>query len=389
MSAHPALLLYCQHSVGLGHLARSLALAEGLAERFEVTLLSGGPLPDGVEAPAGVQLVQLPPLGMTGGKLISRDGARTVDDAFALRRETLLATLRRTRPAAVVVEMFPFGRKKFAAELLPLLEAARAMGPERPFVACSLRDILVGRGDEQADYDDRAARWANEHFDAVLLHADPRLARLEESFRPRVALRVPVHYTGYVVPGGDVVPAAHREGIVVSAGGGIVGGALMRAALDAHRILWPWRRIPTRLIAGPFLPADEWDALVAAADGVEGVEVVRSVPNLRAALAGAAASVSQCGYNTAFDLVRARVPALVVPYAEPGEDEQARRARRLEDLGALRTLDARRLDGPALAAALVELLRFEPRPIGLRLDGARETADLLAGLVAERRELVA
>src|SRR3954470_21995436 len=112
MSAgRPALLLYCQHSVGLGHLARSLALAEGLAERFEVTLLSGGPLPENVQAPAGVELVQLSPLGMTAGKLISRDGARTVDDAFALRREMLLATLRRTRPAAVVIEMFPFGRK--------------------------------------------------------------------------------------------------------------------------------------------------------------------------------------------------------------------------------------------------------------------------------------
>jgi predicted glycosyltransferase len=263
------------------------------------------------------------------------------------------------------------------------------LGDARPLVACSLRDILVGRGDEQADYDDRAARQANEHFDAVLLHADPRLARLEESFRPRVPLRVPVHYTGYVVPGGEVTPAARREGIVVSAGGGIVGGPLMRAALDAHRILWPQRRVPTRLIAGPFLPADEWDALRAAAAGVDGVEVIRSVPNLRAELAGAAASVSQCGYNTAFDLLRARVPALVVPYAEPGEDEQTRRALRLEDLGALRTLEAQHLDGPALAAALDDLLDFEPRATDLRLDGARETAALLAGLIAGRQELVA
>src|SRR5207244_1686859 len=38
----PALLLYCQHSVGLGHLTRSLALAGALATRFEVTVLSGG-----------------------------------------------------------------------------------------------------------------------------------------------------------------------------------------------------------------------------------------------------------------------------------------------------------------------------------------------------------
>jgi predicted glycosyltransferase len=163
----------------------------------------------------------------------------------------------------------------------------------------------------------------------------------------------------------------------------------MRAALEAHRILWPQRRVPTRLIAGPFLPEAEWDALRADAERTEGVEAIRSVPNLRAELAGAAASVSQCGYNTAFDLLRAQVPALVVPYAEPGEDEQTRRARRLEDLGALRTLAPERLDGPALAAALGGLVDFRPAPTGLRLDGARETAGLLAGLVAQRTELVA
>jgi predicted glycosyltransferase len=388
VSPRPALLLYCQHSVGLGHLARSLALAEGLAERFDVTLLSGGTMPDGVTAPAGVELVALPPLAMTAGKLVSRVAGHTVEDAFALRRETLLAALRSTRPAAVVIEMFPFGRKKFAAELVPLLQAADAMGA-RPLVACSLRDILVSRGDEQADYDDRASRTANQHFDAVLLHADPHLVLLEESFRPRVPLRVPVHYTGYVVPGADFAPAEHREGIIVSAGGGVVGGELMRAALDAHRLLWPQHRVPMRLIAGPFLPEAEWEALRADAERTEGAEAIRSVPNLRAELAGAAASVSQCGYNTAFDLLRSRVPALVVPYAEPGEDEQTRRARRLEDLGALRTLAPERLAGPALAAALGELFDFRPRATGLRLDGARETAELLAHLVTQRTEMVA
>jgi len=386
----PALLLYCQHSVGLGHLARSLALAEALARRFDVTLLSGGAMPEGVSAPAGVELVALPPLGMrSDGKLVSRDDRHSVDDAFALRRAALLAALQRTRPAGLVIEMFPFGRKKFAAELVPLLEAAHALGPARPVVACSLRDILVGRGERQVEYDERACLAANRHFDAILLHADPRLARLEESFRPRTPLRVPVHYTGFVVPAGSVAPATRREGVVVSAGGGIVGGPLMRAALDAHRWLWPALAVPTTLVAGPFLPADEWRHLERVAARAEGLRLVRSVPNLRETLAGAAASVSQCGYNTALDLVRSGVPALVVPYYAEGEDEQLRRARRLEDLGALRVLEPDRLDGPALAAGIRETLRFRPQPAGLRLDGASETAELLTHLVSVRTGVAA
>ena len=85
-------------------------------------------------------------------------------------------------------KLFPFGRKKFAFELLPLLETARSARPQTT-IACSLRDILVNRS---LSHDQLAAERANRYFDAVLVHADPRFARLEESFRPATPLRAPV-----------------------------------------------------------------------------------------------------------------------------------------------------------------------------------------------------
>ena len=112
------------------------------------------------------------------------------------------------RPAAVLVELFPFGRAKFARELVPLLEAARAAGA---LTACSLRDILVSRRADQQAFDDRAAALANAHLDAVLVHSDPGFARLEETFAPRRPLRVPVHYTGFVVRDGARAGAAARR----------------------------------------------------------------------------------------------------------------------------------------------------------------------------------
>ena len=387
MTRRPALLLYCQHHLGLGHLVRTLALAEALVERFEVVMLSGGALPAGVRAPRGVRMVPLPALGLTvDGALVSRDDRHYVEDAFALRRRTILATWRSLRPAAVVLELFPFGRKKFGAELLPLLEAVQAAGPARPLVVCSLRDILVERGDRALVHDERACRIANRHFDAVLVHADPRIARLEETFRPATPLRVPVRYTGYVVPDDEPPAREHRAGIVVSAGSGVHGGPLVAAAVEAHRTLWPRRREPMRIVAGPSAPDATWDALRRAADETEGLEAVRWVQSLRDELARARASVSLCGYNTALDVLRSRVPALVVPAALAGEGEQSLRARRLERLGALRVLDEQRLDGPALASALDDVLRFEPRPVDLRLDGAAETVRALERLLAERRQ---
>ena len=211
----------------------------------------------------------------------------------------------------------------------------------------------------------------------MLVHSDPRFARLEQTFPPHAELRVPVRHTGFVAAE-RAAPAVRRgDAVVVSAGGGLVGAPLLRAALGAQRTLWSQTGRPMRLIAGPFLPAAERDGLAAAARDVPGATVVPSVPDLGAELDRAAASVSQCGYNTALELIRARVPALVVPYATPEEDEQRRRARRLARLGALRVLAPERLGPDALAAAIRSLAGFTPAPAALDLGGARATAELL------------
>jgi predicted glycosyltransferase len=373
--SRPPLLCYCQHSVGLGHLMRSYALCAALSERFRVVLVCGGALPRGIRPPAGVQVLALPPLGVgAAGGFVSHDPRYTVEQAWAAREERILSAFRAVRPVAVLVELFPFGRAKFARELVPLLEAARAAGA---LTACSLRDILVSSRADQQAFDDRAAAIANAHLDAVLVHSDPGFARLEETFAPRVPLRVPVHYTGFVVR--DAAPPARPRGehIVVSAGGGLVGEPLLRAAAEAQ----PATGVPMRLIAGPLLPEAAWRRLGAL--GRPGLELRRSVADLGVELGAARASVSQGGYNTALEVIRSGVPGLIVPYGTPEEDEQTRRAERLERLGAVRVLPGERLGSATLAAAVRRLLAFEPRPASVDLDGARRTGYVLDALRAE------
>jgi predicted glycosyltransferase len=359
----PALLFYCQHSVGLGHLMRSYALCAELARRFRVVLLCGGELPDGIAPPAGVEIVALPPLGVQSGRFGSRDARLSTERAWAVRSERIQAALQSVRPAVVLVELFPFGRAKFARELVPLLREARALGA---LTACSLRDILVSGRDDQRAHDDRARELADAHLDAVLVHCDPSFARLEDTFAPTRPLRVPVHYTGFAanLKGSDPFDRRREPVLVVSAGGGRVGAPLARAAIEAH----PVADLRMRVVAGPLMPEDDFRSLPRR----EGVEIARSVPDLGAELQRAAASLSQCGYNTALEIVRTRVPALVVPYAPPGEDEQTRRARALERRGALRVHA-----GGDLRAALHGLRDFTPAAAALDLNGARRTAELL------------
>ena len=139
----PRLLFHCQHSLGLGHLVRSLALADALATEFDVTLLNGGRLPGGTTVPAGVELVDLPSLGHDADhRLVSHSPGRSVLDVQRARARLVLETLHRVRPGVIVVELYPFGRRRFEFELLPLLHAAGAASP-RPVVVSSVRDILV------------------------------------------------------------------------------------------------------------------------------------------------------------------------------------------------------------------------------------------------------
>jgi predicted glycosyltransferase len=246
----------------------------------------------------------------------------------------------------------------------------------------SVRDLLVGRETDD-EHDERAGALANRLLDGVLVHADPRFARLEETFRPRTPLRVPVWHTGFVVRPCRRRPATPGKArVVVSAGGGRFGAPLLHAAIGAHRLLDG--RVDMKLVAGPFLPESDWRRLLRHARSADGVVLRRSVPDLGAELAAASASVSQCGYNTALEVVSCGIPALVVPFVAPGEDEQIQRAGRLARRGAVRVLSPRSLSPAALAHELEQLLDFRPAPHSLDVDGGARSAELIDALVRER-----
>ena len=116
------------------------------------------------------------------------------------------------------------------------------------------------------------------------------------------------------------------------------------------------------------------------AQETSGLEVVRYLPDLAGEMAASAVSVSQAGYNTTMDILGSATSAVVVPFGEGREDEQAERARRLERLGALRVLDPDRLSPGTLCAAVQDAIGWTPLPVPLDLDGRTRTSRLLRTL---------
>ena len=383
MDTKPILLFYCQHSLGMGHLVRALTLAENLTKKFRVVFLNGGRFPGHITASAGIEIINLPPLGMAeDNSLYSQDASLSLAEAQAIRKQTILAAFHDYQPQVILIELFPFGRKKFAGELLPLLKAAKRRSANRPLVLCSLRDIMVNARKDQTRHDDRARWLVDRYFDGVFVHSDPKFASLEESFRPTRLLKTPVFYTGFVLPRGETQTQSIRQRqVVVSAGGGMVGAALFHIAIKAQPHLWDKLKLPMTIVAGPFLPEEEWLVLEAKAVTCPGLTLHRHVPNMANVLASHSVSISQCGYNTVMDILKSGISALVVPFSQGQEDEQSNRALRLSGLVLLRTLEASELNVDRFVAEIEQLLEFRPNSVGLDLNGASHTTEIIHKLL--------
>src|SRR5580765_187361 len=231
----PSVLFYVQHLLGIGHLQRALRIADALVQKaVAVTLVSGG-VPAALPRNPAIRFVQLTPVQARDARFELVDGAgRPIDDRLReARRAALTAAFAMARPDVVIIEGYPFARRAFRFELEPLISAVRAAQP-RPHLVCSVRDIVVMRDDPQRHRD--ITQRVRRDFDAVLVHGDAAFIPFETSFpaAPEIADRV--MYTGYVCPPPEAVPEPLPGGeVVVSAGGGAAGHALLKAALAARR----------------------------------------------------------------------------------------------------------------------------------------------------------
>jgi predicted glycosyltransferase len=366
----PRVLFYVQHLLGIGHLARASRIADALvAHGFGVTIVSGGGAVPGFPG-NDIELIELPPIRSRDNAFsaLVDEAGRSVDKRLMDERAArLLAVFRDVAPDVLMIEAFPFGRRQMRFELVPLLEAASASSP-RPLIVSSVRDILQenrkpGRAEETVD-------MVNRYFDLVLVHGDPSFVTLDRSFPRTHAISGKFAYTGLVAP-----PAAAASDecfdVVVSCGGGAAAGRLLEAACEAAQsletVLPKWC-----VITGPNIQADVSTPNVPPNVGLE-----RFRSDFAGLLASAKLSISQAGYNTVCDILRASCPAVLVPFAGNDETEQTMRANGLASRGLAQVVSEAELNADRLVAAAQAALAA-PFPVhGLDLDGASKSALLL------------
>ena len=291
----------------------------------------------------------------------------------------LLDIFARIRPHVLMLEMFPFGRRQFRFELLPLLELAGKATP-RPRVVSSVRDILVRK--TKVERNTEMAQLANEWFDLVLVHGDPSVATFDMTFPEHDAIKNLIRYTGYVaVPNREAAmeTGAGDGEIIISMGGGAAGKPLIEAALEGYPLA-KTSRLTWRFLCGPNLDEDAFRGFQNAAP--DGVIIERNRTDFPTLLKNCVVSVSQGGYNTIMDVLQAGASAIIAPYAESDESEQCFRAQLMQDRGLLRLIEHHQLTPALLARSIDEMAETKPSSVE-RMDftGAETTARIIAELV--------
>lgn len=376
-------LIVVTHLLGTGHLARALTLARAFVDQGHDAVVVSGGMPAPHLDTTDIVVEQLPPVKSDGtnfSTLLDGNDQSANGSYMDQRQNALIAILQRIQPDVLMTELFPFGRRILKDEFTALLGVAQTL-PTRPLIVSSIRDILAPPSKPAKAA--LADTLIDTYYDAVLVHADADLTPLDLSWPVSPVIADKLHYTGFVAP----PPATrHPQGIgageiLVSAGGGDVGGHIFAAALGAAgQFDRKWRF----LLGG----ADAENRAVAMqATAPKNVMVEPARPDFRQLLHHAHASVCMCGYNTALDVLQSGVPTVFIPFDEGSEVEQGIRADALAKQSGIKVVRSAELTSARLLQALKEL-EAEPRrmPILTSMDGAARTVEIIEVLQGNRRE---
>jgi predicted glycosyltransferase len=273
---------------------------------------------------------------------------------------------------AIVVEFWPFGRRRFKREITGLFAAVQARSGPVP-IFTSVREVLVPRALEN---ERRMVLSVKKHIHTVFVRGDENVVRLHDTFSLAHEIEDKVVHTGYIAPPAPTLPAARQPQVLVSQGGGNVGRELLEAAIDAAALL---PRLHFLLAAGSRATPDELCALRSRARSAN-VEVVPFLTDFAQRLAQSALSISMGGDNTLLDVLAARTPALAYPYqANP---EQGIRIAKFAAKGLVHALGPEDLSAARLVWQIEHALAAPYPTHQVAMDGARVTSERMLAALA-------
>jgi len=362
------ILMYSHDTYGLGHLRRTMAIAEHLRHRgVNILILTGSPLAGRYETPEGVDFVRIP--GMikkTNEEYLPLSIKINARHALNIRRNIIVATAKAFQPHVFIVDKAPMGLRR---EVIPTLKWLRRRMP-RTRTILGLRDIMDDAVSTSREWREKGVyEVLDQYYSEIWVYGN------QEFYDPIAEYAIPEHisrkmvFTGYIprrVPLPNAMNPIRREEkiapedklVVVTTGGGGDGYPLMDAYLSMleqgggprHRVIF---------VSGPFMPRPEREAVARRAAAVK-ARFYHFYRRMETLMGLADAIVTMGGYNTTCEILSQGKPSLVVPREVP-RLEQRIRAEVLSRQGLIEFLPWDELSPDTIRAKLNRLLA-DPAP---------------------------
>jgi len=337
------ILMYSHDTYGLGHIRRTMAIANHLRDKdTNVLILTGSPIAGRFQFPEQVDFVRIP--GMikrTNDEYQSLSIKIDEKQALSIRTNIILATAQTFKPNLFIVDKEPLGLKK---EVLPTLKWFKEEHPTTKTVL-GLRDILDESSVIQKDWQEKNVySYLDELYSEIWVYGNKEIYNPIEMYNIPASIHDRVKFTGYIprkslcLDKKSSVRKQYRimdedKFVLVTTGGGGDGFEVIDHFLDMHDYYPTSLPFKSMIITGPFMPKRIRENIKKRAQKF-GIKTIPFHPRMEELMIAADLVISMGGYNTICEILTQQTPALIIPREYPRQ-EQLIRAKRLKSQGLL------------------------------------------------------
>ena len=335
--------MYSHDTYGLGHIRRTMAIANHLRDaNTNVLILTGSPIAGRFEFPQHVDFVRIPGMIKKSNDDYQSFSIRIDQEkALSIRMNIILATAKTFRPHLFIVDKEPLGLKK---EVLPTLEWLKAESPSTVTVL-GLRDILDDAAVIQKDWHEKNVyTYLDQLYDEIWVYGNKDIYDPVEMYKIPEKIHSRIKFTGYIPRKAmsSKTKANVRKSyrimdddkfVLVTTGGGGDGLEVIDHFLSMHDYFPTSLPFKSIIITGPFMPKKVREKFTKRAKKF-GIKTLPFHSRLEELIAAADLVVCMGGYNTVCEILTQQTPALIIPRETPRQ-EQLIRATMLKSRGLL------------------------------------------------------
>jgi predicted glycosyltransferase len=330
------ILMYSHDTYGLGHIRRTMAIAEQLTNKnTNILILTGSPIVGRLTFPKYVDHIRIPGMIKKANDEYFPLTIR-IDplQAMEIRQSIIMATVKTFVPDLFIVDKEPQGLKK---EVLPALEWIKENLKETKNVL-GLRDIMDDADTVKTDWKKKDIYSTIENlYHEVWVYGQKDIYDPVKEYEIPESINKKLYFTGYIPrkePRKSVAQALklqfnimkNEKLVTVTTGGGGDGFHVLNSYLKMLEKMKEQSILPafqSVLVTGPFLSRNDKDQILERANnlGVTSYEFFADMENL---IAASDIVVCMGGYNTICEVLSLKTMSLVIPRETPRKEQYIR-----------------------------------------------------------------